>query len=246
MRLFLEYSWRLLSQWKYFYGFITFGLVTLSTLSLSGTNLLLPTWFWLLGLFISLYLGSFGVYKQVVAQLPKPAELTIVCTSVIFTTRSSSGGIPNSPLRFRINLDLINRGEEPATLKELKVTKFNMKTVLLGSKPLDGAKLFRANMPHGRGEIHLPYIVPSLHREPSLELEIEVELLDREPLSFAKQLGNLKDFEIELDYAYEDMRRVLHSDKVLIADSFSGFKDRMIQEWKQMNRDDLVVEANGL
>jgi len=242
MREFGEYSKHVFSQWRCGYGLMTFGLAVVAISSSAGKELVLPAWAWVSILILSLYMGTFSVYKRVVEQLPRAADLTIESKSAVFSVRTWSGGVPNSPVQFWITLDLINRGQEPATLNKLNVTEFNMNTSLLGDRPLR-IRLNKPNEPHAGTDICLPYVVPSGHREPNIKFEIQVEFDVQGPMELAERLNELQSFKIELQYGYEDMRRSSHDGSIDISGSFADFKNEVIESWKQNGKSDLVLAA---
>jgi hypothetical protein len=150
--------------------------------------------------------------------------------------------MPLSPIRFSIDLDFINSGQESAVLYGFKVTKFDMNTELFGRQPLRW-KLYVTNHPHAHRDLSFPCTIPGGYREPSLRCEIEVELYEREPIKVARLLAHLQTYHIELEFTYEDMGRNSHNSVIIIQESFADFQQRMIQDWKQAKKFDLVTEV---
>ena len=222
MKQLWEYTKRVFGQWEYVYGVIALILTVFAVLSSAGTELMLPAWAWVLILLLSLYWGTFSVYRKIVEERPKPADLTIKEKSAVFRVTSWGGGVPVR-CGFLVTLDLINRGQEQATLNDLKLTEFDMNTSLLGDQPLR-TRLYRPNDPHAGVDIRLPYKVPGGHWEPDVKFEIQVRYNAQGPLEFAERLNELQDFEIVLQYKYEDMQRSKYEDSIEIRGSFEGFK----------------------
>ena len=130
-------------------------------------------------------------------------------------------------------------------LTELKVIRFNMNAELLGDRPLS-CKLYKLNTPHGRSDIRLPYPVPAKHHDPQIGYDIEVELREQDPLKFAKRLKELENYEIELQYSYEDMKRFIHSGSIQIRGTFTEFKETRLNEWKQDKQYEELYEAANI
>lgn len=192
------------------------------------------------------FLGAgFYTWKEAVEKLPQNAKLSIVYKSKGFRAHAFSGGIPHSPMRFQIDLDLINRGQEMATLNELKVVTFEMNTTLFAESPMR-CRLYETNLPHASRYISFPYCVQGGKRKPNIRCEIEVELREKDPHQFARQTGKLQDYRITLQYTYEDMERIKHVEVIPIQGSFVEFREYMIQLWKQNKQFDLVTEALGV
>ncbi len=198
--------------------------------------------FSLVGACFSIIGAGYSAWKEAVEQLPKAADLMIKSRSVSFGSKRSRSGIPISPLRFLIKLDLINRGQETALLTELNVIDFKMNTELLGNKPHTD-KLYQTDLPHGRKPIQLPYPISGQKWEHEIEYEIEVELHEQEPSEFAKRLNELQNYEIDIRYIYEDMGGSSHSASIPIRESFEKFRKQMKQNWKQNKQYELFAEA---
>lgn len=235
MKLFLKYTWQLLSQWKKAYGLITFVMVVITILSFAGTKVALPTWAWVLILIASLYLGTFLVYKEAIEQLPKSAELTMDCSQASVLT-SWGKALPSKLLRIQINLDLRNSGKEKAKLSRLEVVKCDLGTNLLKART-DEVKLWETLPGVGRRTVEVPYDIPARDWAP-VTFELPIELIERDPEAFARMLKELEGFEIELQYEYEDMdgRRFLNS--ATIRESFEAFRQQAVSNWvaKQEHR----------
>lgn len=194
---------------------------------------------------LSLMSAGFYTWKEAIEKIPLGARLSIVHKSIGFGANSLTGGIPHSPMHFHIDLDLINHGQEMATLNELKVATFEMNTELLASSP-KSYRLYEVNSPHASRDISFPYCIEGGQRKPNIRYEIEVDLREREPHQFAHQLGKLQDYRIDLQYTYEDMERTTHVELISIQGSFSKYRENTIQEWKQGKQFDLVTEALGV
>jgi hypothetical protein len=181
--------------------------------------------------FLSILIAGFYVWKEAIHEYPKTADLSIKYKSCIFGASSSRGGIPLSPMRFRIKLDAINHGQEPAVLTEIKVVKFNMNNKLLADHP-STTEAILLNDPHGSNQINYPLMIDGLERLPNIEYRISVNLVrEMEPLEFARSLGEFQNYEIELEYSFEDMARTINSRRILIQDSFEKYRQQRVKEW---------------
>ncbi len=124
----------------------------------------------------------------------------------------------------------------------VEITKFNLETDLFGDKP-NRKSIYRTNTPHANEYISLPMNISPSSREPKLVYDIEVGISIQEAITFAQRLGQLQGFEIDLEYRYEGLDRKEESNTLHLNESFDDFKKRTIENWKQRNRHDLVVEA---
>lgn len=179
---------------------------------------------------LSVLAAGYYVWKEVVKQFPEEADLLIDCSSVLFSTSSMSGGIPNSPMKFVIDLDAINRGEEQAILKSLEVTKLIMNNTFFKDKP-QKTELVETNTPHGSNHIHFPFTIDGKKRIPNLRYTIFVELLVVDRNEFAERLGEMNSYEIELSYTFEGMDRSSYTRKIPVKGTFDEFKQSRINEW---------------
>lgn len=199
--------------------------------------------------FTSILIAGYFAWKEAVEKLPKGADLSIVCDSVVFTSTGTSGGVPHSPMRFGITLDAINRGEEPAILRMPEVTKFEMNNEFLGNAP-QKTEFASRNQPYGSRQIHASCTIEPGQRLTDLEYSIFVELKSLEPEEFARRLPELQDYEIELSYTFEDMERTPHTRTIPICGSFEDYVEERIREWsenpKQHNLVVAALKAKGL
>ena len=72
----------------------------------------------------------------------------------------------------------------------------------------------------------------------------ECAIITLKPVEFAKNLSEFRDYEIGLEYSYEDMARVTHTRTIYIQESFEEYRQQRIKEWtdnKQFH--ELAVEA---
>jgi hypothetical protein len=235
MKLLLKYTWQLLCQWKKVYGLITFVLIVMTILSFVGTKVILPTWTWVLILIASLYLGTFLVYKETLEQLPKPAELVMDCGRARVLT-SWGKALPSQLLRIQIDLNLRNSGKEKAKLSSLKVAKCDLDTSLLIART-DEIKLWETLPNVGRRTVEIPYDIPARDWA-AVTFELPVELVERDPESFAIMLKELGEFEIELRYEYEDMDGHRFLNSATVKESFEAFRQNAVSNWigKQEHR----------
>lgn len=185
----------------------------------------------------SVLIASFNTWKAAVMRLPREAALDIAVRGVEVGTRSAKNSIPNSPLEIRISMDAVNQGQEAAMLTAIEVAGIELGTPLLSASPIGHSLTINAR------HLELPFQLEGGKREPGLRSVIQVELLEREPEQFATLLGELKDFQIDLLYKYENMRRDQQESMLRVQSSFAEFKKRQVERWKRDKRFDLVVKA---
>ena len=145
-------------------------------------------------------------------------------------------------MRFSIKLDAINRGQEPAVLQGIKVVKFNTNNKLLADSPSKTETLLISS--GGVSYISYPFTIGGSERLPDIEYRITVDLLEEDPIGFARGLNEFKDYEIELEYSFEDMARTLKSDRISITGSFKEYREQRIKEWSNNESQyKLAIEA---
>jgi len=194
--------------------------------------------------FLSILVAGFNVWKEAIDKHPKAADLSIEYKSCSFGAGSSRGGIPLSPMHFLIKLDAINYGQEPAVLTDIKVVRFNANNELLANSP-SITEAFLLNTPRGGSQISYPYTIDGGQRLPNIEYRISVNLVrEMEPVEFARSLGEFQNYEIELEYSFEDMARIINSRRILIQESFEKYRQQRIKEWsKNEHMYGLALEA---
>ncbi len=244
MKLFLQYSCRLLGQWKKTYGLITFLLVVVTTLGFMGTKVVLPTWAWVLLLVLSLYFGTLLVYREIVEQLPKVADLVIGCKNARIGTKGWGRAMPSQPLLMRVDLELRNRGEEKAKLSEVRVMKCDFGTDSLKAR-VDEIQFYEKTPDVGRRRAQIPLEIPGRDWA-SMTCELPMDLLESSSDEFARLLKDLQSFEAELHYEYEDMDGFTHSGSVLITGSFEAFRNQAIDNWRTKQEHRLVYIVHDI
>jgi hypothetical protein len=194
--------------------------------------------------FLSILVAGFYVWKEAADKCPKAADLSIEYKDCTFGSGSSKGGIPLSPMHFYIKLDAINSGQDPAILTGIKVVKFNANNKLLASQP-GKVEVFLFNTPHGSNQISYPFTISGGQRIPNIGCRINVNLVQAlEPIEFARNLGEFQNYEIELEYSFEDMSRTINSRRILIQGSFEKYRKERIKEWSSNEQQyRLVLEA---
>jgi hypothetical protein len=154
--------------------------------------------------FLSILVAGFYAWKEVVDKHPKTADLSIEYKSCTFGEGSSRGGIPLSPMHFLIKLDAINYGQEPAVLTDIKVVRFSPNNKLLANSPSKKEASIR-DTSHSNSQINYPYAIGGGQRLPNIEYRISVNLVrEMEPVEFARSLGEFQNYEIQLEYSFED------------------------------------------
>jgi hypothetical protein len=194
--------------------------------------------------FLSILVASFYVWKDAINKHPKAADLSIEYKSCTFGSKGSQAGIPTSPVAFLMKLDAINYGQEPAVLTGIKVVKFNLNNKLLASQPSNTEALL-LDVPHGNNQISYPFTINGSQRIPNLGYRISVAFVRRmEPIEFARNLGEFQNYEIELEYSFEDMMRKVNSHTISIQGSFEEYRKRQIKEWSSNDQlHGLALEA---
>jgi len=191
---------------------------------------------------ISILFAGYFAWKEEIEQHPKGADLSIASDLHVFTATSTSRGVPHSPMRFSILLDAINRGEEPVTLRSFTVTRFEMNNQVLDSIP-QKTELSLRNAPHGYRQIVFPFTVDKKNRL-NLEYSIFVKLNVTVPLEFARRVVELKNYEIELSYTFDDMKRVSQTRTIAIHGSFDDYVQECIKDWADVpNQHELAIAA---
>lgn len=226
-----EYSKRVFFQWKKVYALINFALWAITTLSFSGVKIVLPTWGWVLIVIVTLYLGTFLVYREISEKLP---HLTVNYQRVSFSpVRWGEEGIPYG-LKIKIDLDFRNSGQEKAKLSELNVTRCDLGTDLLEDKRSEIKLINREGK-----TIRMPCDIPGRDWA-STKCELPVKLLEKDSKEFAKLVKKLQNFEIELQYKYEDANGRSYSNSIMITESFEAFRKQAIRNWLEKNQSELL------
>jgi hypothetical protein len=232
-------------RWRSAVTTILFLILTIPTaIGLAGGNSVLPTWAWVVLLLLDLHIAGFAVYQEVVKKLPKIAELSIT-HRLAKVGASAYSEMPLPPILFTVTLDLINRGQETATLVSLDMARFTVNTDLIDAKPVR-KRIHKRDPSQMGGALQLPYNIGPSHRETNIVYEIEVRMPSLDPLSFARRLGELQDYEIDLQYEYEGLDRTANRGVIEIRESFDDFKKHVIENWRRCKRYDLIVEAKGV
>jgi len=238
--LVIEYIKKLFSNVRNTYSIISL-LLALVMLFFPKYNLIKIS-----GLFVifSLLPAGFYVWKDTMEKLPKVADLVVECQSITFGVGHWSGALPQSPLKFWIKLEFKNRGEEKAKLTRFRLTKCHLGTNLLEYN-VNVINLYAASSNIPKSYISLPYDIPERDWR-FIYFELPVELRQDDPKKFAELVKDLRDFEIELRYEYEDMNGDNYSRSLNIKKSFEDFRQTVFQYWKQNNQHELVYILKGI
>ncbi len=173
------------------------------------------------------------------------ADIKINCVAKKFGPVGGWGIMPRSTLQFDINLDLRNLGQGQAYLTELEIINFQMGTTLLGSREKETV-LRDTDKSRGYDIVQLPCSILGEYWSKSLLFEVQVDLCEQNPQEFAKRLHELQNFEIELQYTYENLNNSRYTHKILIKDSFGGFKEQVIQNWLSRDQNALVALTKNI
>ena len=192
---------------------------------------------------LSILAAGFYAWKEIVESYPTSANLSVEYKSCTFHSTGTRDGVPISPMQFRVNLDAINRGQESVVLTDIKIVKFNLNNKLFENAP-SKTELLLLNPPHGNNQISCPYIINGRQHIPNLEYRISVKMQALKPIEFARNLGEFQDYEIELEYSFENMDRVINSRTISVLGSFKEYRERCIKEWSNNKQQhELAVEA---
>lgn len=241
LRLFWDYTWSLLSQVEYLYGLVTLGFAVLTGLGFLDVSVALPTWAWTILLFLSLYFGSFSVYREVCERLPEVADLSITDKETRIVSGWGGRG-PSNP-RVEVRLQLSNSGAERAKLTEIRFGTIELNTESLEARIAE-ARFYVApsSMPGpGKQRLSVPYSI-SGRDWVSIRCDLPFTVVDSTLEDIARTLKRLSVYNTEIIYQYEDMDGNSHSDLVPILGSYDNFRKRAIEQWKRTGRDDLVVK----
>jgi hypothetical protein len=208
---------------------LLFTIDSLKKISLTGTGLFA---------ILSFIPAGFYVWKETVEKISKVADLVVECESIKFGVGHWSGALPQSPLKFQIKLEFKNRGGEKAKLIKFQVTKCHLGTDLL-EYSINVIKLYESSPNVTRKYISLPYDIPGRDWR-FIDFEIPIELRQEDPKKFAELVKDLRDFEIELEYEYEDMNGDNYLRLLNIKESFEDFRQTVLQFWLRNNQHGLV------
>lgn len=173
-------------------------------------------------------IGGYYAWREMVHRLPKAANLSITCQNVIITGNGSRAGVPLSPMVFKINLDILNSGEDTAVIHDFKCVDIQMKNSLLSDKPV---KTQLVTVPGYNVIVDLPYHLAGRQRVSNIQYQIEVELKAQERIDFASRLHELTTYRIFLSYTFDGIDRVLHNESIVIDGSFLDYKRERLGEW---------------
>jgi hypothetical protein len=173
----------------------------------------------------------------------KDVGFSIVTTLVSATPDAWTNILPLHPFNFVLCFDVINNGQQPVALTDISIRKLQLNTNLLGGVPTR-KQLYRMNPPRPNGIVQLPYHIQPNTRESDIRYKIQVDLnVPQEPTELAKRLNEFSEYEIELEYIYEDMSRSKYVGKLSVRKSFDEFKAQVIDNWKRHKQYEFVVIA---
>lgn len=239
MNLFSSYVRLLFNQCVKTYGILAL-IVNIGTFFL-----ITPTWLWMLIPFLTLFIGGFCVYREMMEARPKSPRLSVQNKTVKFKNAGWAGSLPLAPMKIFSRFDLNNTGEEKAKLYRISVTNCDLLSPLFTAKP-SAMKLFTQNLP-SRDWIQnfLPCEIPGRDWK-GFQCEIPIDLRNSEPEEFAKFLKDLKGFIFNLDYEYQDMDGRPYRAEISLSGSYDEWKEQVIHNWIDRKRPDLVSIAKEI
>lgn len=188
--------------------------------------------------------SAFYAWKEEVQRIPQEADISIIVDHCYFSSTGSRGGIPTSPMKFVIGLDILNRGEEEGVLQYFDVSRFNLKNDILGKEPKSKELRITESLQSASKQVSLPLVIEKRKRYTRLTYTIEVEKKELNPQTFAARLKEFDSYEIELIYKFENLEREKTTKTISIDGDFHQFKSNLLTEWKSHpNTHDLVIVA---
>ncbi len=245
MKLLIEYSKKVFLQWRSIHGIVTFALLTIPVIiTANGKSFLLPTWAWMIILLLNLHLSGYQAYKEVFEKLPKPVDVSIVCTEAKVKPSAFNQQFPLSPIVYVFKLSIANNGTEKIALQSIDISK--IETGVLWITYNSKGKRLRKN--DGQ-EIKKPYFIEPGTWELDMELEINANISDiheESPLVFAENVSKMKNYEVEMNCKYVDRFQKIYSQSLKVNKSYEGFQKTMLSYWKESKYLDLVIKASGI
>ena len=247
MNLLFSYSKRLLVQWEYIFGIFIFIFTLTAILGFVGVEVYIPTWISVLILIISLYLGSFFVYKDVVEKLPDTADLDFKIDSAEFVSRGWGPVYPSSPLELNIHLTINNKGEEKAKLSNIKYSDVNLNTDFFNPN-VDDIEFTEVPPDSKKRKITFPIEIPG--RDWSLIIcKIPIYTAEHpNEKDLVHKIKDLTNFDLSMSYEYENMDGESFKDSFSIQGNYSAFIDQAINNWRSRGQHELVYimyDING-
>jgi len=242
MRPFFRYLQLTFVRWRSVYGVVPFLIAAVA--AQSGINLLLPTSAWSAILVVSVLYSTWLVYHDLLETVPLEADLTIECRAVSFGA-SSHATMPNPPMLYVLQLELRNTGAQQGQLVSIAVEAIQPPTPLFSGTP--SRLLLQDATPSSRTvEVPFPHVVPPEYMNPHMRLEIRADLLETDPLAFARGLKGLDSFAITLAYQFKTLKGATRRKSLIAEGHYTQFVGQMIDRWKLTNEHKMVYAATGV
>lgn len=206
-------------------------------------NLLAKTQISMIFAILCIVYAGYKTWKDEVEKQSQKREFIIVTKSNHFGTRAYFGdGRIDPNLKLSILFDFINNTDELITINRPELTKLQMNSDLYKEK-LKSIKFSLLN--NSFEQIVFPYQIEKKNRI-SMRCEIGVTLIDICLDDFAFKLKDLENYNLEIEFTYEDMTALTVIKKVKIDGSYEEFKNEIIEYWKEKNKYELITKAAGI
>lgn len=193
--------------------------------------------------FLCIIYAGYATWKETVSSLPQEGQATISLKSQSLRPHAFLGdGMIDPKLALKVNVDVVNNTNNLIILNKPEIIRIDLGSEIFEAKP-SSTQYFKN--PNKISAISFPDKIPAGERE-LVTCEIVVILLERTPSTFAKSLQNLKNFEVDFQFEYEDMKSEKHTETIHVQDSYDSLREEIMSFWKEKKQFELICEATGI
>jgi hypothetical protein len=186
--------------------------------------------------------AGYKVWKEAAEKIPSGTTFKIIKKTPLFHPHAFLGdGRLDSRASFIIDFDFINSLAQIIVLQCPKISLLKIDGDLISNNPIS---IYFKLLPNTIGLIDFPYNIGKESRS-SIRCEINVPFIVTDRLEFAEKLRNIKEYEIEFQFLYEDMTASTKTENIKVNGNFDDFKHEVLNFWKKKNYFDLICKATG-
>lgn len=235
----IDYLRRFFKLWMFWFWFIVFDFIGYIIKLFVSFNI--PSWgYWVIAVF-GVLLANFKLFTQITSEynklkMEKHADITLERREHFLSINSWGNNIPRQ-LKFKINFDIRNKGDENGRIKSVQVTKLDVQTSLLSWQSnkvrwvryrKDGERSYDQYV-----AISWPYSVEAKKIDQNLICEIEVDVMEENSEKFAERLDELNGYTIVIGYQCEGIEGSVSEKTLEFKGLFEDIKTNIIEKWKK-------------
>jgi hypothetical protein len=178
--------------------------------------------------------------QNAVLDSPTRKKFKIIPKNNVFRPHAFLGdGRVDKNTHFTVDFDFINNRDEAILLNQPEINVLKTNNDLLDNKP---AAIHFKHYPGPTKNWVFPYLIEKKFRI-LMRCEIDVEITNNDPMHFSEKLNSLESYEIEFQFAHEDMTASTSVERIIIQGTYDDFKKEVLNYWKEMNKTDLIAKA---